>query len=86
MTDGYTAGMDDAGNSKEIIMFKTLKAKVAALAVGFGGLCTQAVAVLPADVNTAMGETKGDVVSAGGLILIIAAAAFGIMFIVRMLK
>ena len=67
-------------------MLKSKLSKLALLGATLTVAGTQAMAALPADVTTAMGETKTDVIAAGGLLLVIAAAVFGIYSIVRMLR
>ncbi len=67
-------------------MLKSKSSKLALLGATLTVAGTQAMAALPADVTNAMGETKTDVLAAGGLLLVIAAAVFGIYSIVRMLR
>lgn len=67
-------------------MLKSKSSKLALLGATLTVAGTQAMAALPSDVTNAMGETKTDVISAGGLLLVIAAAVFGIYSIVRMLR
>lgn len=67
-------------------MLKSKSSKLALLGATLAVAGTQAMAALPTDVTNAMGETKTDVLAAGGLLLVVAASAFGIYAIVRMLR